>query len=120
MTLETDLFGVAVTVSEPRLLTAGGNVKRKETPNGYAARPGSGPAGETCKTCEFKYQVEIRSGRKFWKCLKVQHRWSGCYASDIRLKSPACSFWEQALSKTPRKLGLGLRRRSPLEMKELR
>lgn len=97
-----------------------GDGKRKEIPKGYAARPGSGPAGETCKTCEFKYRIEIRSGKMFWKCLKMKHIWSSCYASDIRLKSPACSFWEQALSKTPRKLGLGLRGRSPLESKELR
>ena len=59
----------------------------------YGAEPGSGPAGETCKSCANACQVSGGS-RAYWKCAIIKHRWSGCYATDIRLKSPACSFWE--------------------------
>ncbi len=58
---------------------------------GYAARPGSGPAGESCKTCACAYAVGRT--RNYWKCSLVK-RTSGP-GSDIRLKSPACSQWRR-------------------------
>lgn len=61
----------------------------KNPVKGYAARPGSGPAGETCGSCFHASQV---SG--YWKCAAVKHRWSHGLGSDIRLKSPACSQWK--------------------------
>lgn len=112
---DIDLFGVPYVVPIKR---------RSFDANGYAAQPGGGPAGETCKTCEFK--IKIRGGGKsYWKCLKFHsprtaHQWSGSISSDIRLKSPACRFWEQALSKTPIEPQRTLRRRHPFEIKEAR
>lgn len=94
---DVDLFGVKIT--EPPVLPKG-----KEIPKGYAATPGSGPQGETCRSC--KHYVSLKYHDKSYpKCLlrgkTVRHlavgrlhvSWSHCYASDIRAKSPACKFW---------------------------
>jgi hypothetical protein len=86
-----DLFGYPVLESE--LPAHRDKLKRKETPNGYAAPPGTGPKGEYCRTCE--HAVRRSGGRKhYWKCYLRVRTWSACYATDIRLKSPACRYWE--------------------------
>lgn len=59
-------------------------------PNGYADRPGTGPAGETCKSCR---HYHVREGR-YRKCLLMRSTWSASTATDIRAGSPACSKWE--------------------------
>lgn len=115
--MSIDLFGVVIQE------TTQASPKKKLVANGYPKPPGSGPAGETCKTCEFKHRIQIRSGKGFWKCLKfhspqTQHQWSGCISSDIRLKSPACSFWEPALSKVPQQPQHSLRQRGIFQLKE--
>jgi hypothetical protein len=47
--------------------------------------------------------MKLRAGnKKFYKCGKNRPRWGNSTASDIVLKTPACSLWEQTLSKTPR------------------
>jgi len=56
---------------------------------GYAARPGSGPAGESCRTCAC-LRVSGRT-RNYYKCALVKP--TGGPGTDIRLKSPACSQW---------------------------
>lgn len=59
---------------------------------GYAAAPGTGPAGETCGTCHHRYR---RSGarRNFHKCSLVREtRGKG---TDILYRSPACKRWQQ-------------------------
>ena len=61
-----------------------------ETPKGYAAEPGTGPVGETCKTCGHSDYVEC--AKRYWKCDLRRH--TASYATDIRLKSPACKFWK--------------------------
>lgn len=103
----TDLFGQEI--FEPVILVdRHGNKKRSEIPKGYAAQPGTGPKGETCKTC--KWYVSLRYHDKTYpKCgLKATRKviskpgqptrigvnWSHCYASDIRAKSPACRLWQ--------------------------
>ncbi|WP_155640639.1 hypothetical protein [Burkholderia pseudomultivorans] len=83
----TDLFGDSVIerVSEAR---------RKPTePKGYAAQPGTGPTGETCKTCAHKRSTEGHTAKVYWKCNLMQHAWTGGPGSDIRMRSPACSRW---------------------------
>lgn len=83
------------------------NKKRKSAANGYAADPGTGPAGQTCGSCRHS----IKRG-KFWKCklaakVKVLPNgsrigdWSRCISSDIRLKSPACKLWTSDSQKDP-------------------
>lgn len=63
----------------------------KDRPKGYAASPGSGPAGETCRSCKHSHRSE--SGAKtFRKCDLVKPTKGP--GSDIVLKSPACRRWE--------------------------
>jgi hypothetical protein len=85
-----DLFGNEITLEEARRLM---HRKRDETPKGYAARPGTGPPGETCRTCA---HCCARSGdrKTFYKCELLKHLWTNSYGTDIRLKSPACAKWE--------------------------
>lgn len=81
---ETDLFG------DPWRAPIGAYKRKrgKETPKGYATRPGTGPKGEFCRTCRHAAKRE-----KFWKCAVLRHRWTSSYGTDIRLKSPACALW---------------------------
>jgi hypothetical protein len=87
-----DLFGNPIIESTLPLKDA----KKKPGPNGYAARPGSGPKGETCRSCEFA--VRTQPGRKvYWKCWmfrKLGGKWTHGYGTDILLKTPACSYWQ--------------------------
>lgn len=78
----TDLFGAPV--EPPR-------GRRYVRPRGYAGRPGTGPAGETCGGCEHA----VRFGH--WsKCGLAQAKWTSGRATDIRLRAPACERWEKA------------------------
>ena len=58
---------------------------------GYAAPPGSGPDGETCGSCA---NHVVRSlGKKYHKCALTRH--SGCRATDVLVRSPACARWKK-------------------------
>lgn len=67
--------------------------KRKGQPNGYAAEPGRGPAGETCGTCKHFRRMEYR--RKYFKCALMQAAWTHGPGSDILKSAPACRLWEK-------------------------
>lgn len=70
---------------------------RKGTqPNGFAAVPGTGPAGETCGSCEHIHREKMYSGRTFPKCDLMKRFWTHGPGSDIRVKSPACREWVRA------------------------
>jgi len=58
---------------------------------GYAATPGTGPAGEKCHSCAHSYFVQP-SVKRFYKCRLT--RFTNGSASDIKIKSPACRRWE--------------------------
>lgn len=60
----------------------------------YAAKPGTGPDGEICRTCSHSYAR--RFSKNYWKCGLVPA--TGGQGTDIRLKSPACSKWEAKAS----------------------
>lgn len=84
-----DLFGEEI--APPRLVTKSG---RKPTPNrGYAARPGSGPAGETCKSC--KHYTLRQYSKAYRKCGLMRAAWTCGPGSDIKAGSPACAKWER-------------------------
>lgn len=86
-----DLFGNEVPVSE-FARKPGDKNRRYSNARGYAAPPGSGPAGETCATCKHSY-LHHRSGSKNWyKCALVKPTRGA--ATDLRLKWAACSRWE--------------------------
>lgn len=60
-------------------------------PNGYAAQPGTGPKNETCGSCHHAFCLKY--SRNYWKCELQRRAWTNGTATDIRLKSPACSKW---------------------------
>ena len=76
---------------------AGGLVRYKSGPNGFARYPGTGPKGETCKTCANCCRVQGGT-RVFLKCKVIEFRWTHGPGTDIRAKSPACELWKE---KTP-------------------
>lgn len=86
----TDLFGQEVEEPRPRL-TKSGKRKRDETPRGYSAPPGTGPAGETCSSCKFFCRVKF--SKTYFKCGLMHRNWSACYATDIRARALACRNW---------------------------
>jgi hypothetical protein len=66
---------------------------------GYAATPGTGPAGETCKSClhySHNRGSEGRSRKKFPKCGLMRALWTNGPGTDIKASSPACSKFEPA------------------------
>lgn len=58
--------------------------------NAYAARPGTGPDGESCRTCR-NLDCNVRS-RRHYKCGLVN--WTNGRATDINIHTPACERWE--------------------------
>lgn len=58
---------------------------------GYAAPPGTGPAGETCGSCKHIWRTA-----RFRKCELRRRAWTHGPGSDILAKSPACKQWEAA------------------------
>lgn len=60
---------------------------------GYAAKPGTGPEGETCKTCQHCKRHDYAN--TFYKCLLMEPYWSHSITTDIKLRSPACEKWER-------------------------
>lgn len=89
MSLEKDLWGNDIIYHEP---LPEGNERKKTEPKGYAAPPGTGPKGETCKSCKF-YAIR-KFSKSYRKCLKVRGRWTRGPGTDILAKSPACHYWE--------------------------
>jgi len=59
---------------------------------GYAWHPGTGPEGETCKTCRFP--VQGCGSKTYYKCEMNKARWTHSRRTDILLKAPACRHWE--------------------------
>ena len=62
-------------------------------PRGYAAPPGTGPAGETCDTCEHVRRIVM--GKAFHKCALAKEKWTHGRKTDVLARSPACSKWEE-------------------------
>ena len=95
--MKDDLFGGNPVIPDGPAMTPAERRKtlgikpRPVTPNGYYMPPGTGPAGETCRTCRFA--VARRFSKTYWKC-RLHPQWTGGPGTDIRLKSPACQGWE--------------------------
>jgi len=77
---------------EPKRGYGRGRVAGKN--RGYAADPGTGPEGETCKTCRFKMRKPGVAGH-YLKCEIMREHWTGGAGTDIKASSPACRYWEK-------------------------
>ena len=62
---------------------------------GYAATPGTGPVGETCRSCQHYTHNDTRTARLYRKCALMRSTWTGGPGTDIKASSPACSKWTQ-------------------------
>lgn len=70
-------------------------VKRKPTePRGYAAAPGSGPEGKTCRDCKHKHTMSNTGAKSWIKCDLMHSAWTHGPGTDIRAGSPACRRFE--------------------------
>ncbi len=87
-----DLFGQDI---DERTIPVSQPQRRVTRPNGYARRPGSGPAGQTCKTCVHCVGTGAHK-HIFYKCLVIRHRWTAGPGTDILLRSPACEMFSPA------------------------
>lgn len=91
-----ELFGEPLTAAPAVEARPDGKPRRRPTAvQGYAARPGTGPAGETCKSC--RHHCVIRYAKPYHKCSEFRRlggKWTGGPGTDIRVGSPACSYWE--------------------------
>jgi hypothetical protein len=67
--------------------------RKTPKPSGHAARPGSGPAGETCKTCG--HLARVRHAKVYLKCGLMEEFWTGGGKTDVRARDPACRMWEK-------------------------
>ena len=73
-----------------------GVVARKPTvKNGYAAPPGTGPEGKTCKDCEHKTTMGAGHAKSWIKCELRRATWTGGEGTDILARSPACNKFVQ-------------------------
>ena len=89
---EVNLFGEPLTADDIRERA---KAKRRDpTPSGHAAPPGTGPDGETCKTCRHSYGLQY--AKTYYKCALNRAKWTGGRKTDIRLRDPACEKWEAA------------------------
>jgi hypothetical protein len=59
----------------------------------YADRPGTGPEGETCGSCNHLARKCL--ARTYLKCALMQGKWTGGGGTDVKARAPACSKWER-------------------------
>lgn len=72
----------------------------KVAPAGHAAKPGTGPAGETCGGCHWLSVFHFR--RTYNKCgARPGDTWKGGRATDIRPLDAACSKFQRAANRLP-------------------
>ena len=81
-------------MSQGTFFDAGEPVNRKYKKHGHAAVPGTGPKGETCKTCQHCTPTG-NGGKTFYKCGLCRIGWTHGPATDIRVKDPACGMWRK-------------------------
>lgn len=85
--------------NHPELFTPAEVGDREPRPipkGGYPARPGTGPAGETCRTCRHLRRTTWR-GKAYFKCGLVRATHGA--GTDIRAGADACREWGAAQPK---------------------
>jgi hypothetical protein len=83
----TDLF--ALTPLERKRMRR----RASETQRGHAWTPGTGPAGETCGTCDHRVRVDV-GAKTVSKCGRNRAAWTGSIRTDVRACDVACKLWE--------------------------
>jgi hypothetical protein len=66
--------------------------KRVPVLKGHASLPGSGPSGETCRSCKHKAYQGGCAG-DYIKCGLMRANWTRGRATDIRARDAACDKW---------------------------
>lgn len=92
-----DMFGNEITLEDARRIL---KARAKPRKNGYAAAPGTGPEGETCRTCAH-YRSVNGGSKNFPKCNLMRAKWTSGYGTDILARAPACRNWEVRPLPTP-------------------
>lgn len=62
--------------------------------SGHAMPPGTGPFGETRRSCQHLARNQMHSGKTFMKCALRRANWTSGYETDVRARDAACSKWE--------------------------
>ena len=60
---------------------------------GYAAKPGTGPQGETCNTCAHCRLRASRAARHFYKCHLLIGQWTNGRATDVVCQDMRAPYW---------------------------
>lgn len=60
-----------------------------------AAKSGTGPDGETCRTCAHRVRARYRD-RVYQKCGLCRKQWTHGPGSDIKVYWNACMYWERS------------------------
>ena len=86
--IETDLLGEPLPSSDAFRKDGG---RRKV---GYAAKPGTGPKRQFCRTCAHAENV-LREGHRSLKCGRMAHVWTHGSETNVVPNAPACRQWER-------------------------
>lgn len=65
---------------------------------GYADYPGSGPEGETCRSCDHYERTSTGGNKHYLKCGLMRAVRTHGPGTDIKAGSPACSKWEKKVA----------------------
>jgi hypothetical protein len=68
-------------------------VRKRDKAHPY--RPGTGPAGQTCGSCQKCSAIDYHN-KRYYKCHVLMKYWTHGPGTDIRKKDPACKSWEPA------------------------
>ena len=66
--------------------------KKAPKRKGHPRTPGTGPDGESCKTCE--HLVRRQLSKTYLKCGLMRDNWSGGAATDVKAGDSACEKWK--------------------------
>lgn len=66
--------------------------RASEVPRGHAWTPGTGPAGETCGTCDHRERICV-GAKTVSKCGRNRAAWTRSIRTDVRAGDSACKFW---------------------------
>lgn len=69
-------------------------LRRTFATGGYAAKPGTGPAGKTCRQCRNYVRVQ-RNDQFHPKCCLLEKQWTHGKGTDIKAGAAACAYFEE-------------------------